>query len=59
MTVMSELKRSIQALGCVKRFFWYSEAEPLSAFSASCVLGGVAFNIFTLLEICVTLLAQC
>lgn len=40
-------------------FFQYSAAEPLSMFSASCVLGGVAFNIFTLLKVCVTLLAQC
>lgn len=57
--MMSELKFSTQALGCVKHFFRYSEAEPLSVFSASRVLGGVAFNIFTLLKICMTLFAQC
>lgn len=48
----SELKFSIH-------FFQYSAAEPLSTFSASCVLSGVAFNIIMLLKVCVTLLAQC
>lgn len=59
MTVMSELKFSIKILDCVKHLLKYSEAEPLSVFSASCVLGGVAFNIFTLLRISVTLFTQC
>jgi len=59
MTMMSELKFSTQTLVCVKHLFWYSEAEVPSVLSAFCVLSGVAFNIFTLLEICVTLLAQC
>lgn len=55
----SELKFSIQSLSCVEHFFQYSAAEPLSMFSSSRVLGSVAFNIFTLLKVCVTLLAQC